>query len=246
VQGLKRFVVRAEARGGEIRGVTILYDQATEGTMSSVALATASAFIGFPDPNSASPPGVRRMVEYGTAIVVSADGDLIASAHVTDECQAITVPSVGHAERVAEDKASDLALIRLYGTHNLVPAPLPTDVSRPAGEIVLVGVADPLVQAGGDDVTRVAARLTAQDIEPAPKPGFSGAAAVDAAGALIGMVELRPAVIAGNSVASQSATLLPVEAIRAFLQEQNVTASLARNEHAPIEPSVVRVICVRK
>ena len=48
VQGLKNFLVRAEARGSEVRGVTILYDQATEGTMGRVAIAVANAFVGFP------------------------------------------------------------------------------------------------------------------------------------------------------------------------------------------------------
>ena len=42
VQGLKNFVVRAEAHGSEVRGVTILYDQATEGIMGRVAIAIAS------------------------------------------------------------------------------------------------------------------------------------------------------------------------------------------------------------
>ncbi|MGA3310699.1 MAG: peptidoglycan-binding protein, partial [Xanthobacteraceae bacterium] len=127
IQGLKNFVVRADARGSEVRGVSILYDQATEGIMGRVAIAIANAFAGFPDPNAVPPPGMRRMVEYGTAIVVSSGGDLLAPGHVTDECQAITVPGLGHAERVAEDKTNDLALIRLYGARNLVAATLAGD-----------------------------------------------------------------------------------------------------------------------
>ena len=120
VQGLKNFVVRADARGGEVRGVSILYDQATEGIMGRVAIAIASSFAGFPDPNAAPLPGLRRTVEYGTAIVVTSDGDLLAPARLTDECQAITVPGLGHAERVAADPANNLALIRLYGARNLI------------------------------------------------------------------------------------------------------------------------------
>ncbi len=124
VQGLKNFVVRADAHGSEVRGVTVLYDQATEGTMGRVAINVANAFVGFPDPNAMPPPGLRRRVEYGSAIVVGSDGDLIASVRNVDDCQAITVPPFGHAERIAEDKANDLALIRLYGARNLVAAPL--------------------------------------------------------------------------------------------------------------------------
>ena len=151
VQGLKYFLVRADARGGEIRGVTVLYDQATEGTMSRVAINVANAFVGFPDPNAVPPPGLRRRVEYGSAIVVGSDGDLIAPVRNVDDCQAITVPPFGHAELVAEDKANDLALIRLYGARNLVAAPL-ADTGVQNGtqgvDVMLIGVADPLAQAG--------------------------------------------------------------------------------------------------
>lgn len=254
VQGLKNFLVRADAHGSEVRGVTILYDQATEGTMSRVAIAVANAFVGFPDPNAAPPPGLRRRVEYATAIVVGSDGDLIAPAHLTDECQAITVPRLGHAERVAEDKANDLALLRLYGARNLVPAIL-ADESGQSGDVTLVGVADPLAQAGDDGPTKVAARLTAQGIEPPPKPGFSGAAAIDARGRLAGMVTLKPPVVAGmvdlkpsiaagGGAASQTVTLVPADAIRAFLQTQHIT--FAAEGHSTSDQSVLRVICVRK
>jgi hypothetical protein len=248
VQGLKYFLVRADARGGEIRGVTVLYDQATEGTMSRVAINVANAFVGFPDPDAVPPPGLRRRVEYGSAIVVGSDGDLIAPVRNVDDCQVITVPPFGHAELVAEDKANDLAIIRLYGARNLVAAPLAdTGVQNgtQGGDVTLIGVADPLAQAGDAWPTSVPARVTAQGIEPAPKLGFSGAAAVDARGRLAGMLDLRPAVVAGSGgAAAQGATLVPVETIRAFLQAQHIAPNAAAN--APINQSVLRVICVRK
>ncbi len=254
IQGLKNFVVRADARGSEVRGVSILYDQATEGIMGRVAIAIAHAFSGFPDPNGVPPPGMRRMVEYSTAIVVSSGGDLLAPGHVTDECQAITVPGLGHAERVAEDKTNDLALIRLYGARNLVPATLAGDGGQggqgaeggQAGELTLVGVADPLAQAGDNAVTSAAARLTAQGVEPAPKPGFSGAAALDASGRFAGMVDLKPSIIAGSGSAGREATLVPAAAIRAFLQARGIALAVPAAGHAAMDQSVVRVICVRK
>ena len=61
MQGLKRFIVRAQSSGGELRGVTILFDQATEGVMAPVAAAMANTYQGFPDP----PP--RRRRGYGAA-----------------------------------------------------------------------------------------------------------------------------------------------------------------------------------
>jgi hypothetical protein len=244
-QGLKNFLIRAQARGSEVRGITILYDQATEGTMDRVAAAMASSFAGFPDPNAGPPPGLKRAVEYGTAIVVSSDGDLIAPAHLTDDCQAITVPPLGHAERVAVDAANDLALIRLYGARHLVGVALGGN-GGPGGEVTLFGVADPLAQAGAGAATATTARVMAQSIEPAPKLGFAGAAALDSAGNVVGMVDLKPAVVAGAGSASQAATLVPAEAIRAFLNAQGVAPATAPPEPAAIEQSVVRVICVRQ
>src|SRR5437899_1335056 len=44
MQGLKRFYVRAEIRDGEVRGLTVLYDQATETIMDPVAVVMASIF----------------------------------------------------------------------------------------------------------------------------------------------------------------------------------------------------------
>ena len=248
VQGLKNFVVRADARGGEVRGVSILYDQATEGIMGRVAAAIASSFAGFPDPNAAPLPGLRRTVEYGTAIVVSSDGDLLAPARLTDECQAITVPGLGHAERVAADSASNLALIRLYGARNLTPAALGADSgdSAQGNELTLVGVADPLAQAGSGAVTRATASLTAQGIAPAPKPGLSGAAALDARDRFAGMVNLNPPVVAGSGGAAPAATLVSAETVRAFLQEHHISPATAATGATAVEQSVLRVICVRK
>jgi hypothetical protein len=254
-QGLKYFLVRAEAHGSEVRGVTVQYDQATEGTMSRVALAVANAFVGFPDPNATPPAGLRRRVEYGTAIVVSSDGDLIAPAHLTDDCQAIAVPRFGHAERVGGDRTNGLALLRLYGAPNLVPATL-SDESVQSGDVTLVGVPDPLAQTGDAEPASAPARITAQGIEPVPKPGFSGAAAVDARGRLAGMVDLKPPAVAGMAelkpsigaggvaAPAQAATLVPAAAIRDFLQAQRITP--ARNSATAMDQSVVRVICVRK
>jgi peptidoglycan hydrolase-like protein with peptidoglycan-binding domain len=243
VQGLKNFLMRAEARGSELRGVTVLYDLATAGTMGTVAVAVINTFQGFPDPNAGPLPGLRRSVEYGSAIVVSGSGDLIASAEVTDECQAITVPGLGHAERVAPDKTSDLALLRVYGARNLVPAALAGE-SRD-DDVTLVGVADPLSQAGGDAVTRISARLAGQALDPAPKLGFAGAAAVDAQGRLLGMVDFKTPVVAAAGSVGQQATLVPATTIRAFLQAHGV-GNGASAEHGGIEQSVMRVICVRK
>jgi peptidoglycan hydrolase-like protein with peptidoglycan-binding domain len=247
VQRLKNFIVRAQASGSEVRGVTILYDQATEGIMATVATATAGAFQGFPDAKAAPLPGMRRAVEYATAIVVGAGGDLLAPGRATEECRAIVVPGLGHAERVAADPANDLALLRLYGARNLAPAALAGESKGDA--LTLFGVGDPLAQAGDTAVTNVAARRTGQGVEPVPKLGFSGAAAVDAQGRFAGMVDLTSPVAAGGRSVLPQATIVPADTVRSFLAAQGIileTGAAPAADHAAIEKSVMRVICVRK
>ena len=240
-QGLKNFVVRVEASGAELRGVTVLYDQATEGIMAGVAVAVANSFVGFPDPNAASPPGADRAVDYGTAIVVDRGGHLVTARHLTAACEALTVPGFGHAVRVADDAATDLALLHIYGARQLVPAPLTSDSE--VDDLAIVGIADPRVQHGGDAVSKVTARLDGNSIAPVPPLGFSGAVAVDAQGRFAGMVELKtPAAPAGSAV-SRQAILVSANTVRAFLTAHRVTPEPG---NGAVERSVVRLICVRK
>ncbi len=270
MQGLKRFVELVQASGSELRGVVIMFDQATEGMMAPIAATMAGSFQGFPDRSANPPPGFKRGVEYGTAIVVSERGHLIASAQTTAQCQSITVPGMGHAERLAVDDSNDLALLRLFGAHNLAPVllgPVTQD------NLLLIGVADPIAQDGAASVTLVQVRQTAQGLDPAPKPGFSGAAVFDGKkNQLAGMVSLKWVVVAANvpAVASANpalatpasqpaaasppktasqpamvsqATLVSADTIRTFLTAQGVAPATAPG--SPTQ-SVLRVICVRK
>jgi hypothetical protein len=244
-QGLKKFVERVQSSGGEVRGVTILYDQATEGTMAPVALAIADTFDGFPDAAALQLAGRKRGVEYGSAVVVSTAGDLLTSAQVTDECRSITIPGYGHAARIAADPSDDLALLRLYGARGLVPMPLAQDATAATG-LTLLGIADPLGEGGDNDVTGSIAQRTDQGLSPAPKLGYSGAAAIDAQGRFAGMVALKAPVVAGAG-AAPLATLVPAAAVRTFLQSQSVTVSTGRETgRGATAQSVLRVICVRR
>jgi len=240
-QGLKNFVARVEASGAELRGITVLYDQATEGIMAGIAVAIANSFEGFPESNAAYPPGEDRTVDYGTAIVVDRSGDLVASRQPTSACEALVVPGFGHAVRIAADATDDLALLRLYGARQLVPAALSGDSQ--VDDLALVGIAGPFAQHGHDAVSKVTAHLDGQNITPMPPLGFSGAAAIDAQGRFAGIVALKAAAAATGSTASWQATLVPANAVRAFLTAHRVTPEPGGDA---IEKSVVRVICVRK
>src|SRR5262249_9125022 len=61
MQGLKKFYVRAHIKDGEVRGMTVLYDQATEGIMDSVVVAMSSAFAPF-GASSPAPAPIRPKV----------------------------------------------------------------------------------------------------------------------------------------------------------------------------------------
>lgn len=239
-QGLKKFVERVQSSGSEVRGVTMLYDQATEGIMAPVAIAVADTFDGFPDPVALAAAGRKRSVDYGSAIIVSSSGDLVTTAPLTDECRAVTIPGHGHAVRVATDETNDLALLRLYGARGLAPMPFANEITE-ATTLTLLGVADPRSD-GRSEVAGVMAQRTDQGLNPAPKPGYSGAAAVDAQGRFAGMVDIKAAVVAGATAAPR-ATLVPAAAVRGFLQSQGVAVSAG---HGASAQSVLRVICVRK
>jgi S1-C subfamily serine protease len=246
MQGLKRFVERVQASGSELRGITIMFDQATENMMAPVAAAMADTFQGFPDPNAGPPPGLRRSVDYGTGVVVSDRGYLLTAAPVVDQCQSITVSGFGHAERIAVDDNGDLALLRLYGAQNLSPAAIAGNAAS-TDNLTLAGIADPLAQAGDAAVTHAQARLTPQGLDPVPKLGFSGAAVVDPQGHFAGIVSLKWPLVASSGTTAPTITgqaaLIPADTIRSFLAAQGVTPSTSR---APIDQSVLRVICVRK
>jgi peptidoglycan hydrolase-like protein with peptidoglycan-binding domain len=246
MQGLKKFYVRGTFRGDEVRILTILYDQATEGTMEPAVIAMSSAFSPFP---AGSGPPPRKTVEYGTGVVVSDDGAIVTDREITDACLAITIGGLGHADRVAEDKDHDLALLRIYGARGLKPLALGSGATKSAVE--LTGIADPQNQGGAAAASSVKAQAAVVGggseaaLSPAPALGFSGAAALDADGKFAGLALLKPALVAGpaNATPTAQAVLVPADAVRDFLKANGVSAAGGSTD---AKAAVVRVICVRK
>src|SRR5215210_766601 len=218
LQNLKKFYVRAQMRGEEVRGFTVLYDQAMIGIMEPVVVAMSSAYTAFPLP--AGPPP-RRKVEYATGVAVG-PGHILTSREALEGCYVVTVAGLGGADRVADDKASGLALLRVHGA-DLKPVALAANNAK--GDVTLLGVADPQAQGGGSAVSAAKARITdALAIDPVPALGFDGAAALDAQGRLVAVAAIKLPVVAGPPSAASTAALTPVEAIRSFLSAQNVAA----------------------
>ena len=247
LQGLKKFYVRGTFKGDEVRILTILYDQATENTVEPVVIAMSSAFNAFPTGPQVAGPPPRKTVEYGTGVVVSDDGAIITDRQITDGCVAVAIAGFGNADRVAEDKEHDLALLRIYGARGLKPLNLANPASKTA--LDLTGIADPQNQGGGGAVSSVKASVAqlggSSDVALSPPPalGFSGAAALDGDGKFAGIALLKPVVVAGPANGAAQAVLVTSDAVRDFLKANGVTGASGSPD---AKASVVRVICVRK
>jgi hypothetical protein len=55
--GVKKFYMRAQIKGEDVRGVTVLYDLALEPQVEPVAIAISNGFVGFPAAQGAGASG---------------------------------------------------------------------------------------------------------------------------------------------------------------------------------------------
>lgn len=235
LQGLKKFYMRVQIKDSEARGITILYDQAMDGIMEPVVVAMSSAFAPFGNSLAA---GARRKVEYASGIFVSPARHIVTSRRAIDDCHVIVVAGHGHAERIAHDNMSELALLRINGASNI--RPLAVSAEAPKGlELTLLGIAEPQTQADDGIVTAAKAKLRGVEgsrvlLEAAPTPGFSGAAALDVKNQFVGMMDLNPP------------AMIPAASIRRFLDGARVTPIEGRADIDAAKAAIARVICVRK
>jgi hypothetical protein len=245
MQGLKLFTVRAKARDGEIRGFTLLYDQMMEGIVTPVMVAMASAFSPFPE-RPAPFAALAKKVEYGTGLIVSAEGHIVTARKVVQGCRVIVADGIGNAERVAEDETNGLALLRVYGTRKLPALSLPRETAT-VGDIKLVGIPDPKEQNGAKTLAEIKAKLADGAAialnQSAPTAGFAGAAALDAKGQFVGIMETRNFTLASTEPTLPPVRLIGVAAIRDFLDRQHVPLAATGGD---ARAAAVRIICVRQ
>jgi hypothetical protein len=260
LQGLKKFYLRGTFKGDEVRIVTIFYDQAMENIVEPVVIAMSSAFTPFPMPVAGPPP--RKTVDYGTGIVVSADGAIVTDREVTDGCIAITIGGLSHADRIADDREHGLALLRIYGAGGLKPLELApgqakanANTANLTTNVELTGILDPQSQGGGAAISIVKAQAAAVAgggdlaLSPPPAAGFSGAPALDGDGHFAGIALLKPAVVAGPATTAPAAqaALVQADVVGEFLKANGVSAANGSSgASADAKASIVRVICVRK
>ncbi len=246
MQGLKYFSVRAKQRDGEVRGFTLLYDQMMEGIVAPVMVAMASAFSPFPE-RAVPFAALAKKVEYGTGLIVSADGHIVTDRKVAQDCQVIVADGLGNADRIAEDKEHGLALLRVYGAGKLPVLALPREAPK-TGDITLIGIPDPKEQDGARKLTEIKARLVdglgIQLRQPVPMAGFSGAAALDTQGRFLGMMETRNFVLASADPGVPPVRLVSAKTIRDFLSAHHVAA--AEGKGGEERAAAIRIICVRK
>jgi hypothetical protein len=245
MQGLKYFAVRAKARDGEVRGFTLLYDQMMEGIVAPVVVAMASAFSPFPE-RLLPFATLMKKVEYGTGLIVSAEGHIVTSRRLTQGCEVIVADGLGNIDRIAEDKEHGLALLRVYGAGKLPVLALAGNDAK-AGEITLIGIPDPKDQATTHKLTEIKARLAedkAIDLRrPVPMAGLSGAAALDSQGRFLGTMETRNFVLASADPGVPPVRLVTAATIRDFLAQYRVVANGGETD---ARKAAVRIICVRK
>jgi len=246
LQGLKIFSVRAAVRDGEVRGFSMMYDQMMETIVEPVAVAIAHAFTPFPE-RSAPLAALAKSVEYGSGLIVSAQGHIVTDRKLADGCQVIIAGSMGNAERLAEDAEDGMVLLRVYGAGKLAPLALAADAPA-TRDLTLIGIADPQEQKGGGKISEIQARLVGNSAvelrRPVPMAGFSGAAALDRQGRVVGMLETRSMVLASIKPTLPPMRLIASDVIRSFLAKHDVIEAQAQSGDA--KASVVRIICVRK
>jgi Trypsin-like peptidase domain len=205
----------------------------------------ASAFSPFPE-RPVPFAALEKKVEYGTGLIVSADGHIVTARRVAQDCQVIVADGLGNAERIAEDKAHGLALLRVYGAGKLPVLALPHTAAK-SGDITLIGIPDPKEQGGRKTLTEIKARLLDGHAialhQPVPMAGFSGAAALDAQGHFLGMMETRNFVLASAAPEVPPVRLVPAAAIRVFLDKHQVATG---GKGGDARASAIRIICVRK
>lgn len=246
-EGTKKFYMRVHAGPSEVRGVTLIYDPAVSADMDRLVVAVSSAFTPFPAMVAVNGRSVeKRKVEYATGVVVSSAGDIVTDREALEGCQVIVVAGLGNAERIAEDKAAGVALIRLYGATGLKPLAL-GQAAR--SDVTLVGITDPQSQAGRAAVSTTKSKVTmtgdSAALDTAAVPGFAGAAAIDLDAGLVGIVVQKPQIVAGPAT-GVTAAIAPSDSIRKLMAAQNVAASGGQASVAFAMDSVVRVVCVRK
>ncbi|WP_409566889.1 serine protease [Methylobacterium sp. J-048] len=245
--------VRYDAGPQGVRGFLIGYDRALAAEVGRLVIAVANAFEPFPTAADAAPPKVAASPPAGAAAVppptttapagagtglVIAPGRVLTAAAVLEGCPA---PRIGQATaRVLATDPAGLALLEAAG----IPAPVRVAVRAdpPASEEVLIALAP-----GSDGVLAAPATAVTGGVIAPLQPGSAGAPVLDRSGRLIGLVARYPAAarrVAGI-VPPARLTLVPAQAVAAFLAGQGIGEAKPRPEAGPgtAASAIVGIAC---
>ena len=200
LQGLKKFGVRAQLKNGELRGYTV-HVRPDDGRHRRAGDGGDGQRVRAVSRTATTPiAALSKPVDYGSGLIVSADGHILTDRRLAENCNVIAVAGLGNAERVAIDRAAWLALLRVYGKRELEAAALSREPPA-SGDLTLVGVPDPHIQSGGKEARRSesAARRRQRDLAARVRAGrrlLRRRRRFDGKGRVLGIMETRNAQLA--------------------------------------------------
>jgi S1-C subfamily serine protease len=135
-----------------------------------------------------------QTVGFGTAFLVSANGEYLTNSHVVSGCTTISVDGVT-ATVAARDEAFDLALLRVVPAPSAEPAQFAGKPARLNSDVTVIGYPLPDLL-GGLNVTRGSVTSlkglggdgVRMQISAPVQPGNSGGPVVNSAGQVVGVV----------------------------------------------------------
>ena len=179
----------------------------------------------------------------GSGVVISADGDILTSAHVVNDCAQITVRYISgtsaNALLVARDDRNDLAVIRSKTTSSPVAVFRERTSIRAGDAIVALGypLSGLLSTAASLSVGNVSALAGLRDdsrylqISAPVQPGNSGGPLLDSSGHLVGIVtsKLNAALVGRvtGDIPQNVNFALKAEVARTFLDSKGIVYQTA-------------------
>jgi S1-C subfamily serine protease len=171
--------------------------------------------------------GIVRIVTatgQGSGVVITADGDILTSAHVVTEQDVVLISTWGDSEYagtvVAKDEASDLAVVRVTQAATWQPIELEHGGETPVGSKVFV-IGHPVGLGWTVSQGIISAQRRASEIAPtaliqtdaAVSPGNSGGALLAEDGHLLGIIRSK---LVGQGIENVSFAV-PLADVEVFL-----------------------------
>ena len=159
-------------------------------------------FFGMPDEKEAPRKNPKKLIQtgLGSGVVISADGYILTNFHVVESAEVITVTladgvTTHKAKRIAGDKGSDIAVIKVDAT-NLSPITFADSDKARVGDVVLAigspfafrqSVTKGIISAVGRAEHYISEFANFIQTDASINPGNSGGALIDTQGRLVGI-----------------------------------------------------------